>query len=133
MSTDGEDLAWGFGDEQHYSFLQHKYGNRRQLKDDDEEKRKAAEKMADGKDPHYHRMAVTAEMAQLRLDMAYIIDKNNKLEQYIETIEYLHQRVGILEGAYGHLKLLGENMKFDYSRISELYKKLFPPTKEPAK
>ena len=132
MSTDGEDLAWGFGDEQFYTFLKHKYADRRQLKADAEEKRKAAEKMIDGKDPHYHRMAVTAEMAQLRLDMAYIIDKNNKLEQYIETIEYLHQKVGVLEGAYGYVKMLAENLRIDYSRISDLYKKL-NPTKEPAK
>lgn len=103
-------MFWAYSDENFYSFMRNKYSNRANLAKEADDKRKALEKMKDD-NPLYHRMAAGAEMAQLRLDMAYIIDKNTKLEQFIETIGYLHQRVDILEGAYGHLKLLFETCK----------------------
>ena len=109
-STSDDNLFWSFRDESFYNFLKHKYADRQKLSAEAEEKRKALDKMKDG-DPLYHRMAVSAEMASLRVDMAYIVDRNNKLEEMIGTVEYLHQKVGILEGAYGHLKLLYETCK----------------------
>lgn len=112
---------WAIRDEQFYGFLKMKYADRKKLCDEAEEKRKAAEKMKDT-DPHFHRMAVSAEMASLRVDMAYIVDRNNQLEQYLETIEFLHQKVGILEGAYGHIKMLAEMAKADYNLAKNVLK-----------
>lgn len=129
MSTNEEDLMWSFRDESFYSFLKFKYQDRAKLQAEAEEKRKAVDKMKDG-DPLYHRMAVSAEMAGLRVDMAYIVDRNNKLEEMIETISFLHQRVGILEGAYGHMKMMAETVRIDYSLISKLHEKLKPLLKE---
>jgi hypothetical protein len=101
---------WSMQDDQFYDFLKRKYQDRQKLSIECEEKRKALEKTKET-DALYHRMAVSAEMAQLRLDMAYIVDKNTKLEQYVETIGYLHTRLDIVEGAYGHLKLLFETCR----------------------
>lgn len=116
-------IFWAFADEQFYSFMRRKYHDRAKLASEAEAKRKALEKVKED-NPMYHRMAASVEMAALRLDMAYMMDKNTKLEQFIETIEYLHQRVGIVEGAYGHLKLL-----FEQCRVQPV---IHPP-KEPAK
>jgi|GEM_PF-5633264 len=117
-----DDFIWEIRDEQYYSFLKHKYKDRQRLRTEAEEKRKAAEAMKDS--PHRHRMTVEAEMASLMVDMAYIVDRNNQLEQYLGTIEFLHQKVGILEGAYAHIKMLAETCKNDYL---VLYRKLNPP------
>jgi hypothetical protein len=100
-------LFWTFQDTSFYEFLKNKYKDRAKLHKEAEDKRKAAEKVPDTS-PLYQRAQVSAEMASLRLDMAYIIERNNNLEEMLGTVEYLHQKVGILEGAYGHLKLLNE-------------------------
>lgn len=106
---DEADIWWCFRDDKMNTLLENKYADRKKLAEEAEQKRQAVEKM-DAANPLYHRAAVSSEMAQMRFEMAYIIDKNRQLAQYIETIEYLHQRVGILEGAYGHLKLLNETV-----------------------
>lgn len=104
---DEADIWWCFRDEQMHTLLENKYADRKRLATEAEQKRQAVEKM-EATNPLYHRAAVSSEMAQMRFEMAYLIDKNRQLAQYIETIEYLHQRVGIIEGAYGGLKLLLE-------------------------
>jgi len=109
-SQSQEGMFWAFSDEQFYSFLKRKYHDRAKLASEAEAKRKALEKVKDS-DPMYHRMAASAEMAALRLDMAYMIDKNTKLETFLETIGYMHTRLDIVEGAYGHLKLLFEQCR----------------------
>lgn len=122
---------WSSRDEAFYAFMKEKYKDRQRLSTEAEQKRKAAEKMKDT-DPHFHRMAMSAEMAQLRLDMAYIVDRNNQLEEMIGTVEYLHQRVGIVEGAYSHTKMLAETCRIDYALISKGLtdiKKLTEPAK----
>lgn len=128
MSSENE-MFWSFRDESFYSFLKHKYSDRAKLMAEAEEKRKAVDKMKDG-DPLYHRCAVSAEMASLRVDMAYIVDRNNKLEEMIETISFLHQRVDILEGAYSHTKMMAETCRIDYGLVQRLYDKLKPLLKE---
>lgn len=105
-----ETTMWAMRDEQFYDFLKMKYSDRKKLSDIAEEKRKSAEKMKDD-NPLYHRAQVSAEMASLRLDMAYIVDRNNQLEQYLATVEFLHQKVGVLEGAYGYLKMMLETCR----------------------
>lgn len=108
MSTmSDEDLHWAFRDDRFYDFLKQKYKERAKLFNEAEDKRKALEKMKDG-DPLYHRASVAAEMSSLRVDMAYIVARNTQLEEMLGTVEYLHQKIAILEGAYGHLKLLQE-------------------------
>ena len=116
---------WTIRDEGYYSFLKIKYQDRAKLSQEAQEKRKACDSMGDS--PHRHRMSVEADMATMRLDMAYILDRNNQLEQYLETIEFLHQKVGILEGAYSHVKLIAENCRNNYDILLAKLKK------EPAK
>lgn len=128
MASDNE-IFWSFRDESFYNFLKHKYSDRQKLSQEAEDKRKALDKMKDG-DPLYHRCAVSAEMASLRVDMAYIVDRNNKLEEMIETISFLHQRVDILEGAYSHTKMMAETCRIDYGLISKLHEKLKPLLEE---
>lgn len=112
------DWAWNLRDEGYYEFLKTKYQDRAKLATEAEQKRKAAEKAKDT-DPHYHRLQVSSEMASLRLDMAYIVDRNNQLEQYVSTLEFLHERVGILEGAYGHTKLMAEIVRADFELLKK--------------
>lgn len=113
---------WEIRDESYYSFLKHKYKDRAKLSQEAEDKRKAADAMVGS--PHHLRMTVEADMASMRLDMAYIVDRNNQLEQYLETVEFLHQKVGILEGAYSHIKMLAEVCRNDYVDFAKKLKQL---------
>ena len=71
------------------------------------------------KDHMYHRMAVSAEMAKLRVDMAYIVDRIAKMETVIAATARLHQRVDILEAAYGYQKMLAEKSRIEYALIAK--------------
>ncbi len=117
-----QSFAWELRDERHYQFIARKYHDRRKLAAEADEKRKLADKSEtiNGKpNPQHPRLCVEAEMAQMRYDMAYMVDKNTQLEQYIETIEFVHQRLGILEGAYGHIKTLVMGSRMDYSQNTD--------------
>lgn len=114
-----ENFAWSLRDENHYTFIARKYEDRAKLHQDAESKRKAAEKMEAKNDPHYHRMRVEADMAQMRYEMAYLVDKNAQLQRIIDPLEYVFQRVSILEGAYSHIKLLAETVQADYNLLAK--------------
>lgn len=127
--THGEEEAWAWSmrDEGQYQFLRHKYHDRKGLADDCAQKRKLADKSetVDGKpNPEHPRLQMHAEMAQLRYEMSYIVDKNAQLETQIEALSYLCQRVDILEGAYGHVKLVAETAKVDYSLVAKALKSI---------
>lgn len=116
------DEAWTMRDEEQYQFLEKKYGDRRSLYEGAVHARKQADRSEtiDGQpNPHHRRLVLEAEMAQMRYEMAYVIDKNKFLSQFIETIEFLHQRVGLVEGAYHHVKLLAETARIDYHAVAK--------------
>lgn len=124
---------WNFRDEATYAFLEQKYRDREKLGAEYNEARKLADKSQtiDGRpNPQHPRLVLEADMAQIKLEMAYIIDRNGQLQQYIETLEYLHQRVGILEGAYGHTKMLAENCRIDYGLTKAMHDKINKAIKE---
>lgn len=124
---------WNFRDEATYAFLEQKYRDREKLGAEYDAARKLADKSQtiDGKpNPQHPRLALEADMAQLKLEMAYIIDRNSQLQQYIATLEYLHERVGILEGAYGHTKLLAETCRIDYALVKDALDKIHKFLKE---
>lgn len=107
---------WSFQDETNYLFLQSRYKDRKAIGDEAGEKRKAVKNM-DTDNPFYHRAAVSAEMAAMRYDMAYIVAENKKLRDYINTISWLHEQVGVLQGAYAHTKRLADLARIDYTLI----------------
>lgn len=124
---------WTFRDEATYAFLEQKYRDREKLGEEYAAARKLAEKSqtVDGKpNPMLPRLEMQADMAQMKLEMSYIIDRNSQLQQHIETIGYLHDRVGILEGAYGHTKMLAETCRIDYVLTKGLHEKLTKYLKE---
>ena len=119
--------GWELHDERQYKFMEQKYHDRHKLFNEAEAARKLADKSQtiDGKpNPQYPRLCMEAEMANMRYEMAYIIDKNTQLSAIIETIAFMHQRVDILEGAYGHMKLMAETCKIDYSLVADALKSI---------
>lgn len=110
---------WKFQDEANYAAMKDKYKNRKKLCDEMDAKRKAFKDMAPD-NPFYHRAAVSAEMAQMRWEMSYIVAENERLRGMIETIDWLHQQVSILQGAYGHVKMLAETAKFEYGNAAKV-------------
>lgn len=122
-----DDYAWDFRDEEAYGFLEKKYHNRRLLWEASEHARRQAddaELIGGAPNPQYRRLVLEAEVAKLRYEMAYMVDKNKQLATLIEPLEFLFQRVGILEGAYGHVKLLAETAHTDYNLLEGAMKKL---------
>ena len=115
-------IAWQMRDENMYAFIERKYHDRQALSDQAEAARKLAEKsqtIEGNPNPQYPRLLIEADIAQMKLEMAYVLDKNAQLAQYIDTLEFLHQRVGVLEGAYAHIKMLAETCRIDYALISK--------------
>lgn len=120
------DMAWDFRDEEQYAFIEKKYGNRRALWEAAQQARREADgkELKDGQpNPQHRRLVLEAEMATMRFEMAYVIDKNKQLQQIIEPLEFVFQRLTILEGAYGHVKLLAETAKTDYILTTQHRKK----------
>lgn len=129
------DWAWSIRDEGQYQFMATKYGDRKRLSEEYEAKRKVADKSEtiEGKpNPQYPRIRLEADMAQMRYEMAYILDKNKQLSEQVEALTWLYQRVDILEGAYGHMKLLAETTRIDYHAVKSMMQKLQPLIKEQA-
>ena len=116
-----DELAWGWQDEVEYNHLKLRYSNRKELSQQAQDKYKALKDVVP-RDPMYHRMAVSAEMASLRVDMAYIVDKNNKLEEMLGTVAFIHQRLDILEGSYSYIKMLAEGGRIDYATLTRIVK-----------
>lgn len=125
MGSWEENATWDFQDEAHNQWVQWKYGkeNRAKLKEDYQNKTKMVEKsktLPDGKpNPHLPRMQLEADLAQTRYDMAYLVDRNQELENKMEILVQLFDRVSILEGAYSHIKTVAEVAKIDYGLISQ--------------
>lgn len=118
---------WKLRDEQAYTFIEQKYKNRQSLQQYADLARKLSDssQTIDGKpNPHHPLLEARAEVAQLRLEMSYMIERNAHLQGYVEQIEFLYQRVSIVEGAYQHTKLLAETAKIDYSLIRSLADRL---------
>lgn len=125
--------AWSMRDEGQYQFMAKKYAERKKLADEFDVKRKLADKSEtiDGKpNPQYPRIRLEADMAQMRYEMAYIVEKNAMLSEQVQIMGNLFQRVDILEGAYGHMKLLAEGCRIDYTEIAKALKILKPLLKE---
>ena len=111
--------AWDYQDEIEYNHLKLKYGNRKELHEEAANKRKAL-RDCEPDNPLYHRIAVSAEMAAMRVDYAYIVARNIRLEEMLGTVSFLHQRLDILEGSYGYMKMLAEGGRIDYATLTRL-------------
>lgn len=122
LETGLEAFAWSMRDEGQYQFMARKYADRQKLSKEYEEKRKLADKSEtiDGKpNPQHPRIRLEADMAQMRYEMAYILEKNSMLSEQIGILVQLFERVSLLEGAYHHTKMLAENCRIDYAAIAE--------------
>ena len=122
METEKE-MAWSFEDEVEYDYIKLRYSDRKKLSERALETRKAA-KDIDQANPLYHRIAVTAEMAKLRCDMAYMVDRMEQLQATIGAMSYIHQQVDILTAAFGYQKMLGEKARIDYGLIAKALKEV---------
>lgn len=120
MVTDITGL-WVYQDEANYAAMQDKYKDRQKLCDEANAKRAALKDMTSD-NPFYHRAAVSAEMAQMRWEMAYIVAENQRLREMVGTIDWLHQQVSVLTGAYGHVKMLAETAKMEYGQAAKVVK-----------
>lgn len=112
-SAEGD--AWNYADEQEYGYVKLRHADRQKLLDEMANKKKALKDIGPD-NPLYHRIAVSAEMARMRADMAYIVARNDKLEELLGTVSFLHQRLDIVEGAYSHVKMLAEASRIDYAQ-----------------
>jgi hypothetical protein len=118
-----EGWAWPFQDENAAKLVAMKYEDRKALTAEALAKRKALQDI-DDKNPFYHRAAVSCEMADMRCDMAYLILENKRLRELVEPIGWILQRIDILEGAYGHVKMLAESSRIDYGHIAKGLKEI---------
>lgn len=111
-----EESYWGHQDTVEYSYIRLRYQDRKALLEEMAHKKKVfdATKPAD---PHYQRIAMSSEMARLRADMAYIVGENDNMRELIDTMRDLHDQMGILRGAYSHVKLLADRSQIDYKLI----------------
>lgn len=116
-------------DDAGYQRMLLQYGDRKAMSHEARNKRKALESM-NTENPFYHRSAASAEMAQMRLDMAYIVEENKKLREMIETIGFLHQRVDVVYGAYAHMKMLADKSRIDYAMTESAIKDILKLKKE---
>lgn len=111
---------WTAQDEANYDFLKKKYEHRELLGEQWLHLRKTAsqnEFKEDGKtrNPNYPRLAMEAELARLVFDNAYLISRMEMMQQQVDLVGALFQRVGILEGAYQSLALATSTVKGDYT------------------
>lgn len=120
MSQDDKIEAsfWQHQDSVEYNYIRLRYANRKELLDEMAHKKKVLNATKET-DPHYQRIAMSAEMARLRADMAYIVGENDNMRGLIETMRDLHDQMGILRGAYSHVKLLADDSKMSYSLIAK--------------
>lgn len=105
-------------DESDYNRMTERYSDRKAIGNEALAKRKALDDIK-AENPFYHRAAVSAEMAQMRYDMALIVEENKRLREMIETIGYLHQRMEVVYGAYSHVKMLADKSRIDYALIAK--------------
>lgn len=118
--------AWTLQDEGASNFIDLKYSDRRKLHYDYHLKRKLADKSEtiDGKsNPHYPRLRLEADMAQMRFEMSYLVAKNKQLETQISILANMFERMGVLEGAYSALTMGLENVKRLYQDVIQGAKK----------
>lgn len=128
------DTGWNSSDQSELFFLHQKYTNNRPAEGEDEEffkLRKLAEKnktRADGTpNPHYPRMSMEADIARMQYEMGLMVRVNAVLWNQLIMMEGLYQRVGLLEGAYGHLQQSTNYVKNQYR---DSMKKHFEERKE---
>lgn len=118
LEESAEDHQQIWADEIEYSHIKMQYANRKALMDEAVGKKKVLAETTPA-DPLYHRYAVSAEMAMMRVHMAYVLHENKKLTTMMSTLSWLHDQVGILQGAYGHVKMLAEMARIDYGAIAK--------------
>lgn len=110
--------VWSMQDEAQAQFLPMKYKERDALGADWQAKRKLADKnrlREDGTpNPHHPRLVMEAEMANMRYDMAYVIEQNRRLQEQANILMSLFDRVGMLEGCYGYLRQAFDCVKSQY-------------------
>lgn len=116
--ADSSDNHWTPGDQANLNFLQMKYKNRESLGDEWVRKRKIADNNKTRDDgtanPHHARLEMESTIARLEFDMAYMMEMNRMLFEQFEIMSSLYQRVGLLEGAYGHLQQSTNYVKNQY-------------------
>lgn len=117
MGTDVQ-YPYGLQSDPNWDMIRRRYADTNALGEDWAAKRNAAAKMKTGKDgapnPLYPRYALEAEVARLTFDMAYLVESNRLLKEQNDIFSELFQRVGILEGAYGHLMASVQTVKLEY-------------------
>lgn len=127
MAKDFPDLGqyddrWTIQDQTELDFLRHKYGSIPQITADTEPEwmglRKLAEKnrlREDGTpNPHYLRMKMEADMSRLQYEFAVMMRVNSILFEQVQILNTLYERVGLLEGAYSHLRTGLDNARDVY-------------------
>lgn len=101
-----------------YTLMVAKYEDLKAIAKEARDKRKALDDIK-ADNPFYHRATASAEMAQIREDMALIVAENKRMHDMIDTIGDLHQRLSVVYGAYDHVKMLAERSRIDYAAISQ--------------
>lgn len=113
-----EEAYWSHQDSVEYDYIRMRYTDRKALLHEMANKKKALASI-NPDNPQYHRIAFSAEMARLRADMAYIVGENDNMRELVDTIRDLHDQMGILRGAYSHVKLLADRSQMDYKLITK--------------
>lgn len=122
--------TWGWGEENYYNiFVKDRYKDRQALAEQVAEKKKALEKHKPG-EPLHQRAALILEMAEMRYDMAFMVAMNERMRGHIETLDYVHQQISIMSGAYAHTKMLAEDARINYARIHKGLKTIQSLTEE---
>jgi len=126
---DKKEDYWSFTDQANYDFMKLRYQSRTALLDEAIKKRKV---LADSNpsDPYYHRYAVSAEVADMRSDLAHFMKKIEIMEANVETLDWIHQQVDILQGCYAHQKMLAEKCRIDYGVVDLMLRQVTKLTKE---
>lgn len=94
------------------------YGDIETLGADWKAKQKAtegAEFLPDGaRNPHHPRLLIETDIARMMYDISYLLHQNRNLSNQVAMLSDMHQRMGILEGAYGHLMAMAQSVKLEY-------------------
>lgn len=102
------DYAWSMQDEGREELIALKYRDRKKLDEEAQKLWRAADssQTVNGKsNPHYPRMKLEADVAEMRFEMSCVLAKNKDLQEQINILSGLYQRVSILEGAYNFLTM----------------------------
>lgn len=98
--------------------MKSRYGDRKRLSDEWEEARKILGKnktLPDGSpNPNRQRFEIMENQARMAYDMGYLLETNRILQDQVAMLSGYHQRLGILEGAYGHLMAMAQSVKLEY-------------------